>query len=100
MRLSPQIIKSKPIELFDNSIFKIGAISTFIVKRCSSSYLELNKPKNIETANSCAICYEAEKDTVFLPCKHNVTCLKCSKNVKTCPICRVKIKETIRIYKS
>ena len=99
MRLSPQSIKSKPIELSDNSIFKIGAISTFKVKRSSSNYLESNNPKNLEF-NSCAICYEADKDTVFLPCKHNVTCLKCSKNVKNCPICRVKIKETIKIYKS
>lgn len=32
--------------------------------------------------NSCVICYECDKDCVYIPCKHNAACIKCSKNLK------------------
>ena len=48
----------------------------------------------------CVICCEIDRDCVYLPCKHNTACIKCSKNLKECPICREKITELIRIYKA
>jgi len=82
-------------------IFKIGASSTFKVKRSNTNYLEMMQPnKNYDSSINCAICYENDRDAVFIPCKHNVACLKCSKNIKNCPVCRFKITDVIKIYKS
>jgi hypothetical protein len=31
---------------------------------------------------NCIVCYENDRDALYLPCKHNLVCLKCSKNIK------------------
>lgn len=94
-------MRSQPYELYDNLTFKIGSSSTFKIKRSNTNYLEmLQSPKNMDGSSNCAICYENDRDVVFIPCKHNVTCIKCCKNVQQCPVCRVKINDIIRIYKS
>ncbi len=48
----------------------------------------------------CVICYESDRDALYLPCKHNTACIKCSKILKECPICRIKIQDLVKIYKS
>lgn len=45
--------------------------------------------------NDCAVCLCNEKDTVFIPCGHFYTCMGCSQQLKTCPICRCTITERI-----
>ena len=50
--------------------------------------------------NRCDVCFMSEKDALFLPCKHNCVCVLCAKNLNACPICRGKITEFIKIYKS
>lgn len=79
----------------DKSIFKIGSTSTYICKRNSTVVNVMEKSNN----NGCIICCEAERDALYMPCKHNTACIKCSKNLKECPICRVKIEDYIKIYK-
>lgn len=99
--MSPEGSKSRCFELTDNMIFKIGASSTFKVKRSHKNYSDMvHSPKNFDGGMNCAVCYENDRDTVFIPCKHNVTCVKCSKLVKVCPVCRLKINDVIKIYKS
>ena len=39
----------------------------------------------------CAVCMEAERDTMFVPCNHVVTCAGCAALVQTCPVCRAAI---------
>lgn len=39
--------------------------------------------------NYCIICVENERNCLFLPCQHSCACIKCSKGLKNCPICRV-----------
>ncbi len=46
----------------------------------------------------CKICFEQEKNTCFLPCKHLSTCRDCAKKCKLCCICRVKVKERLEVY--
>ena len=45
------------------------------------------------------VCYENDRDALYLPCKHNLVCLRCSKMMRECPVCREKIVDTIKIYK-
>jgi len=44
-----------------------------------------------ESRLQCAVCMEAERDTVFVPCNHVVTCAGCAARVQTCPVCRAAI---------
>ncbi|CDG72428.1 Inhibitor of apoptosis 2 iap-2 [Spodoptera exigua multiple nucleopolyhedrovirus] len=46
----------------------------------------------------CKICFERERDTCFLPCRHVSTCAECAKRCKVCCICREKIKNKLEIY--
>lgn len=49
--------------------------------------------------DTCVVCYESERDALYMPCRHNLVCLRCSKQLKECPMCRVRIDDIIRIYK-
>ena len=53
-------------------------------------------------ARLCAVCYQEERSTVLLPCRHAVLCAACSKQVQQasgrCPLCRVGIEDTMRIF--
>ena len=39
----------------------------------------------------CAVCMEAERDTVLLPCSHVVACAGCATQLTQCPVCRTAI---------
>lgn len=45
----------------------------------------------------CKICFEKNKDTLFLPCRHLGTCFDCAKQVKKCPFCIVKIEQCLSV---
>lgn len=45
--------------------------------------------------NECIICMDNEKNTVFSPCGHYMTCHECSTQFTQCPICRAKISHTL-----
>ncbi len=94
--------RSESYELTDQVIFKIGASCTFKVKRSNTNYLEMMQDSKgpSEEGSNCAICYENDRDVVFIPCKHNVACIKCCKSLKVCPVCRVKITDIMKIYRS
>lgn len=47
---------------------------------------------------TCSICYENDRNVVFIPCKHFISCNKCTVGLKKCPYCRNVILEKIRIF--
>ena len=55
--------------------------------------------------DTCVICMDAKKETVFYPCGHQCLCQPCSETFKqearhyVCPICRNRIKDTIKVFK-
>ncbi|CAC5384305.1 unnamed protein product [Mytilus coruscus] len=61
---------------------------------------------NQKTGNSkgdkylCKVCFDNQVEVIFLPCMHVCWCKNCSDktNVKHCPICREKIKESRPLY--
>lgn len=84
-RLSLEGENSELYEIKDKTVFKIGTNQTYTCKIKLSLVSQKTHP------NACVICCEQDKDCVYMPCKHNTACIKCSKNLKECPICRVKI---------
>lgn len=48
----------------------------------------------------CKICLENLQNTVFIPCGHVCTCVKCAFSVTKCPICREPYEKVIRIFYS
>lgn len=71
----------------------MGTQSTFLCSYTDSKRMQL------VSRDSCVICYENERDALYMPCRHNMVCLRCSKQMRECPICREPISEFIRIYK-
>jgi hypothetical protein len=43
----------------------------------------------------CCICMDEEIGRIFLPCKHAVCCISCSKQISSCPICTSEIDEFV-----
>lgn len=48
--------------------------------------------------NTCKICYSNKINSVFVPCGHLCSCIECSKNIEACPICRLGIDSSVRIF--
>ncbi|XP_026475559.1 death-associated inhibitor of apoptosis 1-like [Ctenocephalides felis] len=46
----------------------------------------------------CKICYMEEKNAVFVPCGHVVSCIKCSLSVKACPVCQRPYTGVMRVF--
>ncbi len=48
------------------------------------------KEDNINAdSEECCICFDATCDAFFSPCAHNSFCFQCSRDLTTCPICRI-----------
>ena len=51
--------------------------------------------------NACQICYDAEVDSVIFPCRHSMSCLKCSLKMESdgeCNFCRQQISNVEAIF--
>ena len=44
-----------------------------------------------EEERLCRICWEDAADAAFYDCGHVVACLKCAKEVQSCPVCRKRV---------
>ncbi|XP_076442203.1 3-hydroxybutyryl-CoA dehydrogenase-like [Babylonia areolata] len=57
-----------------------------------------------EMDRDCAICMARVRDCLLNPCHHMVTCHTCGKMLQerhdSCPICRIDIVDTVRVYHS
>ena len=60
--------------------------------------------KEVEIENNtrmqCKVCLSADVGVVFLPCGHLLVCTNCAPSLDTCPVCRRKINETIKVFMS
>ena len=72
--------------------FEIEEVKKYIDTLISESHNVI--PEKIfgdDDDTECVICMCNEKDSVFSPCGHYITCEECSKQCKECPFCRAKI---------
>jgi E3 ubiquitin-protein ligase XIAP/baculoviral IAP repeat-containing protein 2/3 len=51
----------------------------------------------------CVVCWDNSRNAIFLPCGHVCTCWECATSVQKsgqCPICRIDIQSTWKVYYS
>jgi hypothetical protein len=56
--------------------------------------------RQLKEQRQCKICMDEEVCVAFIPCGHLVCCSTCAPALNQCPICRAKIRGTIRTYMS
>lgn len=67
---------------------------------CTFSASLEEENRRLKEARLCKICMDREIATVFLPCGHLATCVHCAPSLLYCPICRQKIRATVRTFLS
>lgn len=97
LRLSQEGQPSEPFALTKNTVFKIGNTAMYEVRLPKRSEMTIS---NSGEKRNCMMCKEPDKDCLLQPCKHNVVCEKCAKSLKECPLCKLKITDRIKIYRS
>ncbi|PGH03595.1 hypothetical protein AJ79_07324 [Helicocarpus griseus UAMH5409] len=53
-----------------------------------------------EEMDLCQICYSEDQDALFYMCGHVCACVSCAKQVDICPMCRKKVTNVVKIYRS
>jgi len=58
----------------------------------------LAENKRLKEEKLCKVCWEKDKEIVFIPCGHFSTCSECGLRFEKCPVCRAKIKSIVKSY--
>lgn len=83
----------KPQQLYSMSFHELSCLEKLLRQSLQIVQQETTSRKE------CKICLADSADVMFLPCTHLVTCTRCSKQIKDCPICRLKIEQSIPLGK-
>lgn len=87
------------LPLFDDTIVNFVSVSPPPPSSSQSPSPRSESPPPFKIDDiMCKICFERERDTCFLPCRHVSTCSECAKRCKVCCICREKIKNKLEIF--
>jgi hypothetical protein len=62
-------------------------------------------PRPDDAEDQCVLCFDAPKDHIILPCYHVCVCEACANKLTqmrkpSCPICRVAIQHTNKVFQS
>lgn len=53
--------------------------------------------------SECVVCFDAKQSAVCVPCGHHALCMECASEIlassRMCPVCRVSVREIIRLYR-
>lgn len=76
---------------------KSGATSASAEPWEEQAEVQVHKDAPLDT---CVICLDRDRSTLFLECSHMLCCTACSKLVTLCPICRQFITRVVPVYRS
>lgn len=68
-----------------------------VKKRCSTKSVSMSKPMD-KQGIECIVCLAAQREIVFLPCKHFCSCTMCGLSVDNCVYCRTPIESVMKIF--
>lgn len=69
------------------------------VMRLWKNHVALPKPDDLPPDDLCKICMDAPIECVILECGHLVACVRCSKVLSECPICRAYVVRVVRFFR-
>ncbi|KAL7676504.1 hypothetical protein ACOME3_002757 [Neoechinorhynchus agilis] len=61
---------------------------------------EQGKASDSKEETECVICMDRKREVAFQNCGHFVACAECAMKVRSCPMCRQRVLDIIRIYMS
>lgn len=64
-------------------------------KRCGKGVMQYSTSE--DDMKLCQVCYEEEMDTLFYACGHVCACEPCARQVETCPVCRERVRGTVKV---
>lgn len=57
------------------------------------------EPDDDTEFKQCKICMDTDRDTLFLPCAHLITCAACARMIRqVCPVCNARIRRRIKVF--
>ena len=73
-------------------------IETIVVRLDNVGVSELEEEnEDIKSERICKICQVNEVSILFLPCGHLVSCAQCAPALRSCAICRQRVKGRVRV---
>ena len=73
-------------------------IETIVVRLANVGVSELEEEnEDIKSERICKICQVNEVSILFLPCGHLVSCAQCAPALRSCAICRQRVKGRVRV---
>src|SRR5699024_1756620 len=111
--------KEIPVDIYSNlwSFFDISnleavEVSSYVspdLRKCEIPVLTEVKnelfSENEKEDSLCVVCYEKDAEAALYPCGHMCMCYGCAREQwrgvgqGCCPMCRVKIRDVLKIYK-
>ena len=60
----------------------------------------LEENRKLREGRLCKVCFTKDREIIFAPCGHFMTCLDCRLRFEKCPVCRAKIISIVKTYMS
>ncbi|XP_076812281.1 baculoviral IAP repeat-containing protein 7-like [Clavelina lepadiformis] len=54
--------------------------------------------RRLKEEKLCKKCRQEEARVLLIPCGHLVCCEGCARNIKTCPVCKISVRDTLRTF--
>ncbi|KAM7357819.1 death-associated inhibitor of apoptosis 1-like [Cochliomyia hominivorax] len=58
----------------------------------------IEEEQQLDDYKLCKICFDKECNSVYIPCGHVIACMECAFLSKECPLCRLPVERTVRLY--
>lgn len=87
-----QIKEQEKCEFEDDNGNSITSEDRDLYNEIESEYITLKQKLN------CKLCEESPVEVAFLPCGHLATCSDCAPAMKSCLICKVVVKATVKVF--
>jgi len=82
--------------LWNNSNSHYSSSQTTLIQEKTSSPVA-NDDEEDEVVTECMVCSDNDRDTVFGPCGHIVTCFICASRVKKCLQCKEPVQTRTKV---
>lgn len=92
----PFVVVNRSEDLINHHINESN--KTVINKSFNSIKRFTNNETMVIQGLECVVCLSAERNVVFLPCKHCCSCTACALSVDNCVYCRTPISSIMKIF--